>query len=91
MYARVETFKVTPDDIDDVLAAQQHTVGLARQLSGNMGGYVLVNRDACKVLSVSYWETDEDRETAESEFQAAPQRGEVELYAVAVQRSMSET
>jgi hypothetical protein len=38
-------------------------------------------------MSVSYWETAEDRATAESEFAAAPIRGDVELYAVAAQRA----
>ena len=91
MFARVERFTTSPADMDDLLSTQQHTMGLARQLPGNMGGYVLCNRDAGKVMSVSYWETEEDRDAAESEFQAAQQNGEIEAYAVAVQRALSET
>lgn len=75
--------------IEELLETQQRTVALARQLSGNMGGFLLVSRETCKAMSVTYRETEEDRATAESEFAAAPVRGEVELYAVAAQRAAS--
>jgi hypothetical protein len=92
LFARVETFCLEgPDHMDELIGEQQKTVALARQLSGNMGGFLLVNRDSCKALSVTYWETEEDRETAESEFSAASHSGDVERYAVAAQRSMSAT
>jgi len=88
MFARVETFNTNPEQIEELLAVQQKTVALARQLPGNMGGFLLVSRETCKAMSVTYWETDEDRGTAESEFAAAPVRGEVELYDIATQRAM---
>lgn len=90
VFARVETFETESAEMDELIGAQQHAVGLARQLPGNMGGFLLVNRDAGKALSVTYWETEEERTGAEAEFEAAPQRGEVELYAIAAQRSMAE-
>jgi heme-degrading monooxygenase HmoA len=90
MFARVETFQAASDEMDDLIGAQQKTVGLARQLHGNMGGFLLVNRETGKALSVTYWESEDDRSTAESEFAAAAHRGEVELYAIATQRSMTE-
>ena len=87
MYARVETFQAAPDNVEDLLEVQQKTVALARQLSGNMGGFLLVSRETGKAISITYWETEEDRATAESEFAAASVRGDVELYAVAAQRA----
>jgi heme-degrading monooxygenase HmoA len=87
MYARVETFQAEPDGFDELLETQQKTVALTRQLSGNMGGFLLVDRASGKAMSVTYWETEDDRATAESEFAAAPIRGDVELYAVAAQRA----
>ena len=89
MFARVETFEATPEGIDELISGQQKTVALARQLPGSMGGYLLVNREHCKALSVTYWENEEDREAAESEFRAAPATGEVELYAIAMQEALS--
>ena len=88
MFARVETFASAPEGMDDVISAQHKTVALARQLPGNMGGFLLVNREHGKALSVTYWETEDDRETAESEFRAAPVTGEVELYAIAMQEAL---
>jgi heme-degrading monooxygenase HmoA len=90
MFARVETFQAASDEMDDLIGAQQKTVGLARQLPGNMGGFLLVNRETGKALSVTYWESESDRSTAEAEFAAAQQRGEVELYAIATQRAMTD-
>ena len=57
-------------------------------LPGNMGGYVLVNRDVGEVLSVTFWNSEEDRAVAESEFEASPHRGRVSLYGVAMQESL---
>jgi heme-degrading monooxygenase HmoA len=91
VFARVETFQASPEGMEQLISGQQHTVALARQLPGNMGGYLLVNRESCKALSVTYWENEEDREAAESEFRAAPITGEVELYAIAMQEALNPT
>jgi heme-degrading monooxygenase HmoA len=88
MFARVERFETNPEQVEELLTVQQKTVALARQLPGNMGGFLLVSRETCKAMSVTYWESEEDRATAESEFSAAPVRGDVELYDVAAQRAM---
>ena len=89
MFARVETFQTEPAGMDELITAQHKTVGLVRTLPGNMGGYLLVNRDTGKALSVTYWEDEDARAAAESEFGAASVRGDVELYAVAMQEALS--
>ena len=89
MFARVETFQAAPEGMDELISSQHKTVALARQLSGNMGGYLLVNREHGRALSVTYWENEDDRDAAESEFRAAPVTGEVELYAIAMQEALS--
>ena len=88
MFARVETFQTSPDTMDDLITAQHKTVGAVRTLGGNMGGFLLVNRETGKALSVTYWEDEASRDNAETEFEAAPIRGFVELYAVAMQEAL---
>ncbi|HEY1367234.1 MAG TPA: hypothetical protein VGF23_08980 [Gaiellaceae bacterium] len=87
MFARVETFEADPSTFEEMVDSQQHTIALARQLPGNMGGSLLVNGDRTKAMSVTYWENEDDRTTAESEFSAAPHRGTVELFSIAMQQA----
>jgi heme-degrading monooxygenase HmoA len=89
MFARIETFSGRPDEMDDLLGAQHRTVGRVRTMPGNMGGYVLVNRDLGQLLSVTFWQSEEEREAAEGEFGASSTTGEVVEYAVAMQESLS--
>ena len=88
MYARVETFHAELGDIDDLISAQHHTVGLVRTMTGNMGGYVLVDRDAGHVMNVTFWQSEEDQDAAEGEFEASVTRGHVGRYAVAMQEAL---
>jgi heme-degrading monooxygenase HmoA len=88
MFARVEAFKTESSEMDDVVTEQHHATGRVRTMNGNMGGYVLVDRDNGRVLSVTFWQNEEDRAVAESEFEAAGHRGEVQLYSVAMQQSL---
>jgi heme-degrading monooxygenase HmoA len=89
MFARVETFNVGANELDDLIGAQHHTVGLVRTMDGNMGGYVLVDREAGRVMNVTFWQNEEAREAAESEFGAAEKRGETGLFAVAMQEALA--
>jgi heme-degrading monooxygenase HmoA len=91
VFARVETFHAEPAEIDDLIEAQHHTVGRVRTLPGNMGGYVLVNRDVGSVLGVTFWQDEENRSLAEAEFEASPHHGDVLLYGVAMQQVLSST
>ena len=89
MFARVESFHVESNELDDLIGAQHHTVGLVRTMDGNMGGYVLVDREAGRVMNVTFWQSEEAREAAEGEFEAAEKRGETGLFAVAMQEAVA--
>jgi heme-degrading monooxygenase HmoA len=91
MFARVETFHAEPSGMDDLVSELQHTIGLVRTLPGNMGGYTLVNRDSGSVLGITFWQSEEDRGVAESEFEAAAHHGDVGLYGVAMQEALGRT
>lgn len=91
MFARVETFQPESGDIDDLVSAQQHTVGLVRTMNGNMGGYVLVDRETGHVMNITFWQSEEDRHAAEGEFEASPHRGTVGSYGVAMQEALKTT
>lgn len=88
MFARVESFHAEAGDIDDLISAQHHTVGLVRTMNGNMGGYVLVDRDGGHVMNLTFWQTEEDEVAADVEFDASPHRGHVGRYAVAMQEAL---
>jgi len=88
VFARVEAFHADPDEIDDLVTGQHHTVGLVRTMNGNMGGYVLVDRESGHVMNITFWQNDDDRAAAEGEFEASPKRGHVGRYAVAMQEAL---
>jgi len=88
MFARIESFRVQADEMDELLSAQHRAVGIVRTLPGNMGGYVLVNRDTGRLLSVTFWGSAEEREAAENEFAATTVRGEVDDYDIAMQERL---
>jgi heme-degrading monooxygenase HmoA len=88
MFARVESFTAQPEEMDEVLSGQHRTVGLVRTMAGNMGGYVLVNRERGQLLNVTFWQSETERQAAEAEFAAAPVRGDVVEYAVAMQETL---
>ncbi|MGH2562609.1 MAG: hypothetical protein ACRDJH_26420 [Thermomicrobiales bacterium] len=68
MYARVSTFHGSADHIDEKIAVdQERLVPALRQLAGFEGLYVLVDREACKWLVVTLWESDEALRVSEEE------------------------
>jgi heme-degrading monooxygenase HmoA len=89
MFARVEMFKADPDQMDERLTEQHHAVGRVRTMAGNMGGYVLVNRDRGELLNVTFWQSEDERRSAEVEFGASAARGEVVEYAIAMQEALT--
>jgi heme-degrading monooxygenase HmoA len=88
MFARVEAFETQPAGMDELLTAEQHSVGVVRTLPGNMGGYVLVNRETGQLLNVTFWQSEEEREAAESQFAASPSHGTVTEYTIAMQEAL---
>jgi heme-degrading monooxygenase HmoA len=88
MFARVEMFNAEPEEMDELLTGQHKAVGQVRTMAGNMGGYVLVNRDLGRLLNVTFWQSEDERQAAEQELASAPTRGEVVEYAIAMQQAL---
>ena len=88
MFARIEAFETRPEGMDEILGEQQRSVGIVRTLPGNMGGYVLVNRESGQLLNVTFWQSEKEREAAESEFAATPSHGTVTEFAIAMQEAL---
>jgi hypothetical protein len=74
--------------MDELLSGQHKAVGVVRTMAGNMGGYVLVNREAGRLLNVTFWQSEDERQAAEKELAATPARGEIVDYAVAMQETL---
>ena len=88
MFARVETLHAEAGDIDDLISVQHHTVGLVRTMDGNMGGYVLVDRDSGCVMNITFWQSEDEEQAAEGEFEASQRHGDVGRFAVAMQETL---
>lgn len=88
MFARVETFTADPAEMDELLTSQHKAVGVVRTMAGNMGGYVLVNRDRGRLLNVTFWQSEDEQRAAERELASGPTRGEVVEFAVAMQEAL---
>ena len=83
MFARVARYQIPEESLDDAVEAFREAVEGLRQLQGNSGGYLLVDRDNCTALTVTFWENRAALES--SEVQASRLR----LQAVRRQRSSS--
>lgn len=88
MFARVEMFTANPEEMDELLTGQHRAVGTVRTMPGNMGGYVLVNRELGRLLNVTFWQSEDERQAAERELASSPARGEVVDYAIAMQETL---
>ena len=67
MYARVITFTVVPEKMDEAFeVARTSVVPALQQQSGFKGMLSLVDRQTDKAISVTLWDTEADLETGES-------------------------
>ena len=65
MFARVARYQIPADRMDDAVVAFNEAVLQLRDLEGNTGGYLLVDRDNCTALTVTLWENRIAMETSE--------------------------
>lgn len=93
MYARVTFVQFLPDKIDEAIGIYQDSyLPDAKQQKGNEGGYLLIDRETGKGISISLWASQADMTAGETSghhqqqlakfkpfFSAAPVR---ELYEV---------
>lgn len=67
MYARVTTFQVEPEKLDEALAVTQDTIIPAmKEQQGFNGVLTLLDRPAGKAKSITLWETEADLKAGES-------------------------
>ena len=56
MFARVARYQIPEENLDAAVDAFREAIEELRQLQGNSGGYLLVDRDNSTALTVTFWE-----------------------------------
>jgi heme-degrading monooxygenase HmoA len=56
MFARVARYRIPEDSLNRAVDAFAEAAEQLRELDGNTGGYVLIDRDNCTALTVTLWE-----------------------------------
>jgi heme-degrading monooxygenase HmoA len=74
MFARVARYRYPEERIDEAVDAFRTASEGLRELEGNVGGYLLVDRDNSTALTVTFWESRLALEA--SEVQASRLRNE---------------
>ena len=59
MYARATTLRASPEDVQEQIDHYQEGIQSVREISGNRGAFLLVDRSVGKAISVTLWESDE--------------------------------
>ena len=55
MFARVARYQFPEESLDDAVESFREAVEKLRGIEGNTGGYLLVDRDNCTALTVTFW------------------------------------
>jgi hypothetical protein len=65
MFARVARYKIPEEHLDDAVTAFNQASEQLSGIEGNAGGYLLVDRDNCTALTVTFWENRAALESSE--------------------------
>jgi quinol monooxygenase YgiN len=65
MYARVVRYKIPQDRFGEVVTAFREPVEQLREVEGNKGGYLLIDRDNSTALTITLWENQAALESSE--------------------------
>jgi heme-degrading monooxygenase HmoA len=65
MYARVVRYKIPQERFGEVVAAFRQPVEQLREVEGNRGGYLLIDRDNCTALTLTLWDNQAALESSE--------------------------
>jgi heme-degrading monooxygenase HmoA len=65
MYARVVRYEVPESRFGEVVPAFRDAVEGLRDIDGNNGGYLLIDRDNSTVQTITFWESREALEGSE--------------------------
>jgi heme-degrading monooxygenase HmoA len=66
VFARVVSAQTTPDGVDGAIRIAEEQLPGARGQSGFSGFYLLANREAGKVVTISLWDSGEDIRAVET-------------------------
>ena len=86
MYARATTLRESVEQVEDAIVHYEEGIPPLRELAGNRGAILLVDRSAGKAISVTLWESEEAMRRADELRQKPAQEagGQVDEYDVAV-------
>jgi heme-degrading monooxygenase HmoA len=59
VYARATTLRASPEHVQEAIVHYQEGIPSIREISGNRGAFLLVDRSAGRGISVTLWESDE--------------------------------
>lgn len=65
MFARVARYRIPDDALDEAVDAFADAAQQLREIDGNTGGYLLVDRDNCTALTIVFWESRVAMEASE--------------------------
>ena len=65
MYARVARYQIPQDRFGEVVSAFREPVERLKEVEGNRGGYLLIDRDNCTALTLTLWENQAALEASE--------------------------
>ncbi|HEU6443922.1 MAG TPA: antibiotic biosynthesis monooxygenase [Gaiellaceae bacterium] len=55
MFARVARYKIPEENLDAAIGAFEQAVEELRDIGGNEGGYLLVDRDNSTAITLTFW------------------------------------
>jgi heme-degrading monooxygenase HmoA len=65
MHARVVRYKIPQERFGEVVSAFRAPVEQLREVEGNRGGYLLIDRDNCTALTLTLWDNQAALEASE--------------------------
>lgn len=55
MFSRVARYKIPEENLDAAIGAFEAAMKELREIEGSQGGYLLVDRDNCTAISLTFW------------------------------------
>jgi quinol monooxygenase YgiN len=65
MYARIARYRIPQDRFGEVISAFRDPTEQVKEIEGNRGGYLLIDRDNCTATTLTLWENQAALEASE--------------------------
>ncbi len=59
MYARATTYRGSPEHVQEAIVHYEEGISSIREIAGNRGAFLLVDRSAGRGVGVTLWESEE--------------------------------